>query len=1204
MATVTSLGFSIFTKYKGGGVKTAQKDLDTFSSKMQSAGGSIASVGAGMTAAVTGPIAGAGAAVLKMGGDFEQSMQRVKAVSGATEEEFASLRDMAKDLGSTTQFSASEAAEGMSFLAMAGFDAADTLDALPGVLDLAAAGAVDLGTAADVASNILSGYGMQAAEVGRLNDILAKTFTSTNTTLEMLGESMKYVAPVAASAGLSIEETSAAIGLLGNAGIQGSEAGTALRGAIGNLLSPTAQVQELLDGLGVSALDSSGELRSLTDIVGQLEDAGASTADMLGIFGLEAGPAMQALLSQGSGALKTLTGELKEAGGTAEEIATTQMEGFNGGVKELQSAVEGMAIAIAESGLLAWATELTSRVTGWVQALSKSNPMLLKVSVIIALILAVIGPLVVMIGVLVMSIGAIGAVLTPVIGVVAAVVAGIVALGVAVWAAYKRSDAFRAGVVATWEGIKTGWNALWGGALKPGLDALLAWWESTWPSIKDTALQAWGAIVSYFQGIWPKIKEIFGQVSAIVLAFVGELQGVWAQHGGWITGVVRGIWDFVVGIFKGATTLLVTIIKAAWQIISGVFSGALSVISGILDVFIGLFTGDWSRMWEGVKKIFSGLWTAVVGIFKGAVTLIKGVLKALYQAIVQPIVNIYNRIVGNSIIPDLVNGVVAWFKRLWNMSKAIFSTLVSWVIAKVVGFYRKVISTVASLVSGFVSRIASLRDRARAIWNALVSWHIARAGVLRDRVVSAVTTLKDKLISAFTRAKDGIKKAWDKLEKVAKDPVKFVIKTVYNDGVVGLWNKVAKKVPGLSELKTMKMPKGFHRGGILPGHSSWRGGDTHLRPMREGEGVYVSEAMRDPYERARLHAVNRAAMSGRSLEQFRDVPLARSASDVARGQPPLDDMQGFARGGIVGAWLSDKWDDVVGKAKEWATKPLNALRDRLKEKFGSGNDFAGIPYGMLKAWREKILDRFGKADSDHAAAMVGGADNWVGLESASARLRRAATWARQQHGKPYIWGGAGPRGYDCSGFTGAIENKIRGVGPHFRRYSTHAFRGSSAPSGWVRGLKSPYMVGITHAGVGHTSGTLMGVNVEAAGGGKGVRVGRGARGARHPLYSSVYGFAPVAGDRTAGTASSGGGGGVAVFDNGGTLAPGLNLVDNRTGSPEELRRADYLDQGPRELHLHFHGPVASKKQAEDMVVEGYHEAVRKGRIPKVEKVRK
>src|SRR5690606_7893148 len=238
----------------------------------------------------------------------------------------------------------------------------------------------------------------KAEEITRVNDVMAKTFTSANVDMRMLGESFKYVGPVASSAGIQFEETAAAIGLLGNAGIQGSEAGTALRGSIARLLKPTAEVSDTLEKLGVKVVNSRGELLPLVDIVRQLEKSGAKTADMMTIFGLEAGPAMQALVSQGSGALGGLTKELEKSGGTAQKIADTQMEGLNGSLKSLQSAFEGLMIAIGDSGLLESATGFVEKLTAMTQSASKANPALMQAGVVVAGLAAAVGPVLIVLG--------------------------------------------------------------------------------------------------------------------------------------------------------------------------------------------------------------------------------------------------------------------------------------------------------------------------------------------------------------------------------------------------------------------------------------------------------------------------------------------------------------------------------------------------------------------------------------------------------------------------------------------------------------------------------------------------------------------------------------------------------------------------------------------------------------------------------------
>ena len=222
------------------------------SSGMLDFGVKIGVMGAAMSAALAIPI--------KTAADFEQAMARVKAVSGATDEEFAKLTNTARELGRTTKFSASEAADGMNFLAMAGFKSTEIIAAMPSVLELAAAANLDLASAADITSNNLTGYGMKVEDLAKVNDVLVGTFTSANTDLTQLGIAMKYVGPVASSAGISFTEVAAAIGLLGNAGIQGSMAGTSLRKTISSLIKPSSAGAKELQKLGVSVVDSKGKL--------------------------------------------------------------------------------------------------------------------------------------------------------------------------------------------------------------------------------------------------------------------------------------------------------------------------------------------------------------------------------------------------------------------------------------------------------------------------------------------------------------------------------------------------------------------------------------------------------------------------------------------------------------------------------------------------------------------------------------------------------------------------------------------------------------------------------------------------------------------------------------------------------------------------------------------------------------------------------
>lgn len=377
--------------------------------KFQAFGAATAAMGAKLTKGLTLPIVGVATAAIVAGADFERSMNKVKAISGATGADFDRLKDQAKELGRTTGFSASEAADAMSFLAMAGFKTTEILGAMPGTLNLAAAGSLDLARAADISSNILTGYGLAVGELDHAVDVLAKTFTSSNTNLEQLGEAFKYAGPVAASAGVQFEQAAAAIGLMGNAGIQGSMAGTSLRGAISRLLNPTTQVTSALDRLGITVVDSAGNLLPLDQIVQQLGDSGATTGDYMQIFGQRAGPAMAALVRQGSDALVNLTTDLENSGGTAKKIADTQLEGFHGALIRLKSAFEGLMIAMAESGLLDRVTGLfeglvnvVARLAQWIDRLP--GPVK-DMAFVFAALAAAVGPVLWVFGKLVGAIG-------------------------------------------------------------------------------------------------------------------------------------------------------------------------------------------------------------------------------------------------------------------------------------------------------------------------------------------------------------------------------------------------------------------------------------------------------------------------------------------------------------------------------------------------------------------------------------------------------------------------------------------------------------------------------------------------------------------------------------------------------------------------------------------------------------------------------
>lgn len=277
--------------------------------------------------------------------DFQTAMNRVSALSGSTSVEMKKMREQALELGRTTMFTASQAGDAQGFLAMAGFKANDILGAMPGTLQLATAAQMDLARTADVVTNILTGYNKEVGELDHVNDVLVKAFTSANVDLTMLAESMKYAGPVATGAGVQFEEATAALSLMGNAGVQGSMAGTSLRNAIISAIKPSKAARKEMKRLGLQFTDTNGRLLPFSEIVQQLEGHVENTDLMIELFGKRGGPAMIALANQGSSAFNKLTRELRNSGGTAERVANVQMQGFNGRMLEMRSAAEGFMIA-------------------------------------------------------------------------------------------------------------------------------------------------------------------------------------------------------------------------------------------------------------------------------------------------------------------------------------------------------------------------------------------------------------------------------------------------------------------------------------------------------------------------------------------------------------------------------------------------------------------------------------------------------------------------------------------------------------------------------------------------------------------------------------------------------------------------------------------------------------------------------------------
>lgn len=420
---------------------------------LNNAGNATSSAGKKMFMATTLPVGGALAYVIKSAADFEQGMNKVRALARLDKEseEFNSLRKMAIKLGEDTKFSATDAADAMGFLGMAGYKTNEILATTPHLLNLAASSGTELGRAADIASNIIGAFQISPSDSKAVKDaidILAVTTASANVDMEMIAESMKMSASTANDYGMSLVDTASAIGLLGNVGIQGSLAGNALKVALTNLAAPASDASKLMKRLGITVETQDGKLKNFQSVIGNIAEKmeGMSQAGKIKtlntIFGDRAMVSASVLAKAAkNGDFSKLAAGIANYSGAAERMAKTMADGTKGGIDEFMSKLETLAITIADSGILDMFNKFVASAGAIVQRLSQVNPGLLKWGTLIAIVVAAIGPFLMGLGaiislipMIITGISFMSATFTGLVGILALVKTGFLAVGAAMMA--------------------------------------------------------------------------------------------------------------------------------------------------------------------------------------------------------------------------------------------------------------------------------------------------------------------------------------------------------------------------------------------------------------------------------------------------------------------------------------------------------------------------------------------------------------------------------------------------------------------------------------------------------------------------------------------------------------------------------------------------------------------------------------------------
>ena len=814
---------------------TALEKMGVLGETLQSAGDKISGVGQKLLP-VTAGVTALGTIAVKTGADFDSAMSKVAAVSGATGSEMDTLREKAREMGSKTKFSASEAAEAMNYMAMAGWKTNDMLSGIEGIMNLAAASGEDLASTSDIVTDALTAFGLSASDSGHFADILAAASSNANTNVSMMGETFKYAAPVLGSLGYSAEDSAIAIGLMANAGIKSSQAGTALRSAITNLAKPTDTVASAMEQYGISLTDSSGKMYSLRELMEQLRQklGGLSEAEQAqaaaSLFGKEAMSGMLAIINGSpadfeklSNAIDTCSDTVDGYNGTTEKMAAVMQDNLAGQVTILKSQLEELAISFCDI-LMPTIRSIVSRIQELVDKLNQLDPQTKETIAKIALVAAALGPMLVVLGKTISSVGtvfsavsklpalfsavqsgigaiagALGVSLGPLLAIIAAV-AALVAAFVHLW---KTNDEFKSNIIAIWEQIKSTFTGLTQG-ITDRLNALGFDFES----FTDVLKAAWDGLCNLlapiFEGVFQNISNIFSEFTGVLLGLldvlIGLFTGDWEQCWNGIKGIFTSIWNFVVNTFHNI----------------------MNTLKGIADVVLGWFGTSWNEVWTSIKDFFVNTWNSIstfftgiitgirdffVNIWTGIYTFFSNIFNAIYTVVSTVFQTIYNTImtVWNSIyetIAPLLDAFKYLFETIFQAIHIIISNVMDWISEKISAIWNAIVSFLTPILEGIKNTFTTIWNAIKSVidtvlgaiqsvitsvWNAIYGFLSPILNSIKSVVSSVWDSISSKISSIMSTIKSTISSIWDNIRSAVSDKISGIKSTIQNgfDAAVG-----------------------------------------------------------------------------------------------------------------------------------------------------------------------------------------------------------------------------------------------------------------------------------------------------------------------------------------------------------------------------------------------------------------------------------